>query len=228
MKGKQAVGVDGCRGGWLCFAVGPGKQQITIEVLPDFGEVLKKFPQAVLAVDIPIGLPDQCARHCDVAARKLIGPRRSSVFPAPIRAMLAAQSYENACKIGRAIDGRALSRQCFEILSKIREVDAELSARNFLAEVVEVHPEVSFWALSGKPLDHSKKSSAGRSERLRLLKPVYPEIERVMFDKKLAQSDDLYDAAAAAWTAERIIKRESKVVSETAVDSCGLAMQITY
>jgi len=228
MKRIQSVGVDGCCGGWLCFTFDSVRRQITIEVLTDFSSVLREFPEAVLAVDIPIGLPDRGARRCDIAARKLIGPRRSSVFPAPIRAMLAAENYEHACKIGRATDGRAISRQCFEILPKIREVDAQLSSEMLHAKVVEIHPEVSFWALSGKHLAHSKKSSAGRSERLTLLQRVYPEINQVTFDKKLAQTDDLYDAAVAAWTAERIVHRAAKAVSGTELDSCGRATQIIY
>ena len=57
---------------------------------------------------------------------------------------------------------------------------------------------------------------------------IYPGIEQMVFDKRLAQVDDLYDAAAAAWTAERIIKQQAKVVSDAEVDSRGLTMQITY
>jgi len=41
-------------------------------------------------IDIPIGLPESEPRWCDVEARSMIGPRRSSVFPAPLRGLLGA------------------------------------------------------------------------------------------------------------------------------------------
>ena len=39
-----------------------------------------------LAIDIPIGIPEAGARPADREARALLGPRRNSVFPAPVRA----------------------------------------------------------------------------------------------------------------------------------------------
>ena len=51
----------------------------------------------VIAVDIPIGLPDSAEpRAADIEARKLLGKRRSSVFPTPHRAVLEAPTYAKA------------------------------------------------------------------------------------------------------------------------------------
>ena len=76
-----------------------------------------------VAIDIPIGLPDEGSRRCDLEARKLIGPRRSSVFPAPFRSVLGALTYEDAAARCRAVSGKSLSLQAFGILPKIAEVD---------------------------------------------------------------------------------------------------------
>ncbi|MBS3822094.1 MAG: DUF429 domain-containing protein, partial [Phycisphaerae bacterium] len=73
----------------------------------------------IVAIDVPIGLTDAGKRECDVAARRCLGrPRGNSVFPAPIRPMLEAQSHAEACRIGRAVDGRGLTVQAWSILAK--------------------------------------------------------------------------------------------------------------
>src|SRR5262245_9293744 len=86
----RVVGVDGCRGGWIAAALEPERGRWTALVLPDFAALLAAFPDAAaIAVDIPIGLPADGPRACDRLARARLGPRRSSVFPAPSRALLA-------------------------------------------------------------------------------------------------------------------------------------------
>jgi predicted RNase H-like nuclease len=65
----------------------------------------------VVAVDVPIGLPERGSRDCDVEARRLLGVRSSSVFPAPIRAMLAAGSQAEASRIGHGAEGKRVSIQ---------------------------------------------------------------------------------------------------------------------
>jgi predicted RNase H-like nuclease len=65
---------------------------------------LRCFDQAlVTAIDIPIGLPGGRPRTVDGEARRLLGPRASSVFPAPARGTLDASSYEEACEASRKL-----------------------------------------------------------------------------------------------------------------------------
>jgi predicted RNase H-like nuclease len=130
----------------------------------------------IIAVDVPIGLLDAYevgGRACDRAARKFLGKaRRNSVFPAPVRPVLAATSWDDACARSRASapHGNALTRQTFAILPKIREVGELLQTRPELRDVVrEVHPEVCFCELVGKPMEHRKASILGREERMRAL-----------------------------------------------------------
>jgi predicted RNase H-like nuclease len=64
--------------------------------------------------------------------------------------------------------------------------------------------EVSFRAMNdGKPLDHRKKSAGGALERLELLRGYGIELVDLE-DIGGAPLDDVLDAAAAAWSAERI------------------------
>ena len=66
----------------------------SLEIISDANSVL---------IDIPIGLldkgPDE--RSCDKAARKLLGKRASSVFPAPARQALDASDYQAALAVNR-------------------------------------------------------------------------------------------------------------------------------
>src|SRR5437667_176553 len=114
--GVHVAGVDGCRGGWLCVDETDGT--VRGNIFESFGQLLQSRPTVlVFAVDIPIGLPDAGERLCDPLARKLLGsPRASSVFPAPIHAIVLETDYQMACRKHREVDGRALSRQAFAIL----------------------------------------------------------------------------------------------------------------
>ncbi len=57
-------------------------------------------------VDIPIGLSDSGPRRCEVEARKMVVARRSSIFPAPLRAVLGTTSYEEALAPSTGVAGR--------------------------------------------------------------------------------------------------------------------------
>ncbi len=125
--GQLVGGLDGCPVGWVLVATpADGKGSSCVKVVTDLGRVFDALDSGELAavsIDIPIGLPACGPRLCDVEARKLIGERRSSVFPAPLRAVLAARTYDEAATISRSISDKSLSKQAFAILSKIRDVD---------------------------------------------------------------------------------------------------------
>jgi predicted RNase H-like nuclease len=119
-----------------------------------------------------------------------------------------------------------LSRQAFEIISKIREVD-EVITPELQMRIFEVHPEVSFWALNGgQALKHRKLNKEGKEERLKLLLPHYPGIKTHLAELRRAEvaEHDLLDAAVAAWTAECVA---SGLVPRQ-FDSRGLRMEIVY
>lgn len=80
-----------------------------------------------IVVDVPIGLPERKARECDVAARKKLKGRGSSVFPAPIRGVLSAQTHRQMCDRWFEIEERKGSKQLFGILPLIRRVDERMN-----------------------------------------------------------------------------------------------------
>ena len=235
---KMAIvaGVDGCKTGWLCVAKDIDTGLITSEVFSNAQLLLQnKLGPSVTAIDIPIGLTEAGQRQCDIEARQLLGPRRSSVFPAPIRPALQACTREQADAIGRGIDGRGVSAQSFAIYSKIRDVEQILCEHPELCnQLKEVHPEVCFWAWNGnRPMSHSKKSAEGQAERRNLVVKhfgveVVEEI-RVKYLVKCVSHDDIYDAFAALWTAERIYEGKAGVIpAPSPRDAMGLHMEMWY
>lgn len=219
------AGVDGCRNGWV-VASRRGSEAIDIQVFKNFKNILAHGFD-VVAVDIPIGLPNAGHRDCDRLARQAIGPRRSSVFPCPIRPTLQAKDYADACRIGRNADGRAMSKQAWSILSKIREVD-EVIAPDLQSRLIEVHPEVSFWAIGGGVhLAQPKRRSAGQAHRRTLLERAVGQFPEARVPG--AGVDDVLDALAAMWTAGRhACQMSEKLSSEGSIDSRGLEMVIRF
>lgn len=187
----------------------------------------------IIAIDIPIGLPDIGSRICDSQARKLLGQKRaSSVFPAPIRPVLAASDYREACAIGFDIERRKLSRQAWGILPRIRDIDEILRGSPELRSTVrEVHPEVCFCYLNREqPLEYNKKTIEGQRERLALLEPVFGDsVQDALSDRhQLASAgDDVLDAFVALWTAERLAAGAYRTIpSEPPTDRFGLRMEM--
>jgi predicted RNase H-like nuclease len=207
MAATVVAGLDGCRGGWVMVtAPVDGEGKSAVERVSDVRDVFSALDSGQLAaagIDMPIGLPDTEPRRCDVEARAMIGARRSSVFPAPLRGLLGATEYGDALERCRALSGKGLSRQAFGILSKVGEVDRYMTPRRQRL-IVEVHPEVSFTVLSGYPMASSKKTPAGRAERLDALRRVFPDIDRHASNRITGIApDDIVDAFAVAWSARR-------------------------
>ena len=199
----EFYGIDGCPSGW--FYVG-----IDINGECQFG-VLEKYSgiglfasrARVTLVDIPIGLVSSgnTERLCDKAARKVIKPRGSSVFPAPARAALLKHSYIEGSEANYQAVGKKLSRQSWAIVPKIREVDEYMRSQNFRGKVREMHPEVAFWALNDrKPLQYGKKKHEGAEERLEILTRFLPYAsdcyEKALntYKRKDVAADDILDA----------------------------------
>jgi predicted RNase H-like nuclease len=132
--------------------------------------------------------------------------------------------------------GRSLSAQAWGISKKIAEVD-ELLLRDVEARerVIEIHPEVCFWALNGRqPLSHPKRDRDGLRERLAILSRWEPETEqllrRVLREQRrnLVMADDVLDALSAFVTAQATVPDLHRLVGEPAVDECGLPMQMVF
>jgi predicted RNase H-like nuclease len=230
------IGLDGCRGGWLVAAADARLATLAFSLVEDLAPVVARARAgaALIAIDMPIGLSNERARACDLAARRLLGrPRASSVFPAPCRAALAATTYRRACALSRRTLGVALSREAFNILPKIRQVDA-LMTPALQARVREVHPEVVFALLAGRGsgLPQPKRTREGERLRLSLLRRVAPrfDLDRVRGELGRARvaRDDVIDAVACLVAASRIRQGKALVLPEDRVerDARGLRMEI--
>jgi predicted RNase H-like nuclease len=241
MNSTWLAGVDACRGGWIVAVVQPAGDEATVRVAACFADVLAA-PEApaVVAVDMPIGLPER-ARHggraAESAARPLLGGRQSSVFSVPSRAALAAADYREACRIALASSDppRMVSKQLFMLAPKIREVDGCLRIdAEAAARVFEVHPEVAFWRLNGdRALDQPKKVKGrchepGLKLRRRLLLDAgLPAAVVNGTAPKGAELDDLLDALACAAVARRIHAGVARAFPDPPErDAFGLPMAI--
>ena len=230
------AGVDGCKSGWMVVLarLGGGKPgRLSVTICPTFRDVLALSPRPrIMAVDMPIGLldrPQPGGRACDRAARRILGRRASCVFTPPSRRVLPATAYGSARREG-------LSRQAFNIVPKIREIDRVLT-RRLQARVVEAHPELAFARLAGRPLQHNKKTPAGRRERLRAITKALPSLSaRIMrlveemtaaLPRRVVSPDDVLDAMVLTLTAMRVVRGDAlRVPEDPPRDRRGLRMEI--
>jgi predicted RNase H-like nuclease len=215
MDAPRALGVDGCRSGWVGIALGPGS-----EVRAYLGTTVADLVSAaerdgnveVVGVDIPIGLPDAGVRTADVLAKKAIAPLHSSVFMTPVREALTAPDHATAVRVNRDRAGSGVSIQAYGLRHRILEVEVWVGTTR--RTVVEVHPEVCFATMAGRPLTSRKSTWTGAEERRDLLSSVGIELRGSLGDTGSAGVDDVLDAAAVAWTARRHAVGEARCLPE--------------
>lgn len=229
------VGVDGCKAGWIVVRRDPGASP-SVSVFPTFAMLVDALPaDAVVAVDMPIGLPDHSrrgGRGPEALVRPLLGQRQSSVFAIPSRAALYADTddfttveawyvaHRRASEVAKTTSDppRGVSIQAFGIFAKIREIDSLLiSGPELRGRIFESHPEVAFCRLNdGQAMSLPKKikgvvNPAGMAERKALL--CRHGYEKNFLDgapPKGAAADDFLDAAVMMLIAGRIASGEAQ------------------
>lgn len=232
------VGVDGCRGGWLAVSYDDDPAKATLHHAEGFADLLAMLPEATIAVDMPIGLPERITkggRGPEQSIRPLLGERRSSVFSIPSRRAVMCEEYRDACSV--ALDTsdppRKVSKQGFHLFPKIRELDA-LMTPALQARVFEAHPELAFWRLNSEQPVAEPKKIKGRvspdgmaARKALLLREGYIE---GFLDAPLprgAGRDDLLDAAVLTLLANRIVDgRATPFPQDFQRDACGLRVAI--
>ena len=218
------AGVDGCRGGWVVARLEVRARSLRFiawDVVPHLVPLIADSTLAVIAVDMPIGIPTRGPRQADLLARARLRPHGARVFPAPVRAALDhPDDYAAACSASRAIQGKALSRQAWNLIGKIREVD-ELADDS---RIREVHPELCFAAIGGGPIRETKRTAPGRAQRIALLQSTIRDIRA----DEVPSGDDALDALAAAWTAARILRGQAESLPDNPpADPRGRLQRIT-
>lgn len=246
-KSVWLAGVDGCRDGWMVVFIHPRGQTVRTRVIKKFKDIVSAPERpALIAVDIPIGLPKFSPRQGRLAeqeVRSLVKRRRSSVFRIPSRRAVYAgvnckaipndkNRYKHACAVARrtSADKKAFAKQGFYLFPKIVEVDRLLRRHKSLKRrVYETHPELAFWRLNGeRPAAHPKSGQLGIRLRKRLLVAAGLPSEIVRASPpRGAKIDDLLDALACALIARRIRAKTAKSFpAPVRHDSYGLPMAI--
>jgi predicted RNase H-like nuclease len=245
----HVAGVDACRNGWVAVALhaaagaevardvaaGPelaldaaAGPEVAIRAEASLAALLAPWLDQgggiIVGIDMPLGLLEKGWREADRAARGLLGPRRSSVFAIPPRAVWAEASYPLANERCRELTAQGLSIQAWGLRARLLEANQYRETCGH--PLYEVHPELAFAAMAGRPLAHSKHTPAGRDLRRQLLSRAGIEIPAVT-PARLA--GDVLDAAAVAWSARRVAAgRAVTVPAEPQHDHADREIAIRY
>jgi predicted RNase H-like nuclease len=231
-SGVRVTGVDACRGGWVAVSLEVSPAETGPAVMVTAGVCLAALlaPErdsagtTVVGIDMPLGLLETGWREADRAARGLLGPRRSSVFAIPPRAVWAEASYRAANQRCRELTGQGFSIQAWGLRAKLLEANQYRETCGH--RLYEVHPELAFGALAGMPLAASKHTRAGRDLRRELLARAGIEIPG---GHPAALLGDILDAAAVAWSARRIATGQAVTIpSVPQHDDQGREISIRY
>jgi predicted RNase H-like nuclease len=226
----RVTGVDACRGGWVAVILeDPGLVVVRVHATlagllgPDADPAVSTGTGMVTGIDMPLGLLESGWREADRAARALLGPRRSSVFAIPPRAVWEQASHQAASQRCRELTGQGFSIQAWGLRAKLTEAGRYRETCGH--PLYEVHPELAFGAMAGAPLAHSKHTEAGRDQRQALLRQagiVLPAAPR-------APVTDTLDAAAVAWSAGRIAGGQAVILpARPQRDGQGREIAIRY
>jgi predicted RNase H-like nuclease len=220
------LGVDGWRGRWVGTLL--EGRSVRLLDLADVPAVLAVPDVEVVGIDMPIGLSDDGVRACDVQARRRLGRAGSSVFPTPVRAVLATDDYAEARALSRAATDppRAPSAQSFQLVKAIRSLDDALGDPP-ADHVVEVHPELAFRALDPELRD-AKVTARGMARRLAALRTVMDVDAALLAAPPRVPAVDALDACAAAWSARRVADGTAECVGDGATDARGRPMRICW
>lgn len=231
----HVAGVDSIVGGWA--VVISDRDLLSISKVGRLTDLIEREPcPEIIAIDVPIGLPEQYqrgGRACDRTAREILGRgHASSVFSPPIRTALAATSWADACERSRnsGLNGRPVSKQTYAIFPKIKEVDDLLQSRPRLRDIVrEIHPEVSFFELFGQKMRHAKSKLIGREERRSALQSYFadfPALEEAGRKVRIP-FENILDATVACWSGLRLANGEGHSLPQVPPeDGLGLPMAI--
>jgi predicted RNase H-like nuclease len=222
------LGVDGWRGRWV-GALLDGRS-VRLVALADARAVLALRGVEVIGIDMPIGLPDNESRRCDDEARRRLRGlgAGSSVFPTPVRAVLATDDYAEARALSRAVTDppRAPSAQAFQLVKAIRSLDDALGDPP-AGHVHEVHPELAFRTLDPRVRD-PKGTARGTAQRLAALRAVMDVEEALLDAPPRVPAVDALDACAAAWSAGRIAEGTASSAGGDERDARGRPMRISW
>ena len=234
---REFIGADSCSAGWLCFIL-DSNMSWNLKVFKTVRDLWNSYSRAkLILIDIPIGLRKNSGvpRLCDKEARRYLTRKRSSsIFPTPCRNILEITNYHEANRISKEKCGKGISKQTWNIISEIKEVDI-LLRNNLEAKklFIECHPEVCFTALNkDKPLEFYKKTKKGIQKRVNLLHSYLKfdkdplEFGLKNYKRNEVASDDILDAWILGISASLGRNNLEFLPEDYEYDSEGLPMRI--
>ena len=222
----HVIGVDAYALGWVGVELRDGSFGRAMLASTLYEIVVASSGATVIGVDIPLGmLPDRW-RAADTLAADQLGPRRGSVFRVPPRAVWQEADFAAANRRCRELTGAGLSRQSWALRPKLLEANAIWERHPRL--LFEAHPEVSFRQMAGEPLAYAKKSWTGQARRRDLLAGHGITLPDQIGPAGQAPPDDILDAAAVAWTAQRMATGKAQSHPDPPEESDGARIAIWY
>lgn len=227
----RAVGIDGCKGGWIVADIMHGKLEVS--KFNSLEEIVSEIPFDTCVIDMVIGLQGKAADiRPDSFARHELKGRASTIFPAPCREAVYGETKEQRIESNVKILGKKFTSQTDAIIPKIREVDEFLQRNEKLKNTIEEsHPEVCFARLNGSVLMSSKHTEEGIQDRSRILQKY---IDGVSFEEMKALSsrikcnmDDITDAVCLAIVANiKSLGKTETIPEHPMMDETGVLMQM--
>lgn len=197
------MGIDGCRSGWV-VAIIDDNEKLSHLLITSLDDINPISPRMAL-IDIPLGFAHKTYRPCEIAAQKLLGPKkRASIFLTPHRSAVYATDYREANRLNRLHLDKGLSIQSWNICNKIKDAIHFISNRADFP-LFESHPELCFYFLNSNKALHSKKSLAeGAADRLKIIERYAIDYLQVINNtlkitkRKDVKLDDIIDATILA------------------------------
>ncbi|MGL6210187.1 MAG: DUF429 domain-containing protein [Paracoccaceae bacterium] len=222
------AGIDGCRTGWVAVVAEAGNPaSARLQHVTDLGAFLGDVQFAL--IDMPIGfVAGPHGRDVEVSMRAYLPGKASSVFPTPCRMALAEEIYFDASFVNEQVLGKRLPKQSFMLFPKMREID-QIVQRIGQSRLREGHPEVSFAAMAGAPVQSKKREPAGQLERSLLLEGQGLPAGGLLSGRVRGKmgADDVLDAAALWWSSDRFLRAAHITLPPSpSIDSTGLEMSV--
>lgn len=227
-----SIGVDGCKGGWIVAILKQGK--LVIDKYSNMNEIIKEYPDFdEFLVDMVIGLPSsQNHIRPDTYARKIIKERTSTIFPAPCRQAVYANSVAEAYEQNEKVLGKKFTPLTVGIMPKMKELDSFFQENPKYKNIIkESHPEVCFARLNGKTVLSKKSEIDGMEDRINILSNYIPDLtlNKIAVHAKslICNVDDIVDAICLAVTANIVNQGNLEIIPENPMsDETGLLMQM--
>ena len=226
------IGVDGCKGGWIAAILNHGK--LFIEKYNSLNEIVSSHGDFdEFLIDMVIGLSGTNEQiRPDVYARRIISERSSTIFPAPCRQAVYAETVAKSYDENVRVLGKKFNPLTVGIMPKMREVDKFLQENTQYKNIIkESHPEVCFARLNGSTVLSKKVDINGMEERIHILSKYIKDLNlnKVIITSKSLKCkvDDIVDAICLAVTANLVIQEKYDVIPEFPMkDDTGLIMQM--